>query len=331
MSEKTSAAGRPAPSGGVPAFAMTFPGQGSQSVGMLAALAVAFAQVEETFAEASEVLGYDLWALTQEGPESALARTVHTQPAMLSAGVAVWRVWCAAGGPRPDVALGHSLGEYSALVCAEAIGFADAVRVVAARGRFMQEAVPDGEGAIAAILGLSDAEVEAICAEAAEGRVVQAVNFNAPGQVAIAGHADAVERAIVLARSRGARRAVPIAMSVPSHCRLMRPAADRLREVLDATPVKRPSLAVINNVDVAVYEDPSRIRDALVRQVYNPVRWVEAVRAARARGVVTAVESGPGRVLSGLNKRIEKDMQTFTVHDPATLEGALRALTQAPP
>lgn len=307
-------------------LAFTFPGQGSQSVGMLATLGAAHDEVRATFDEAGEALGYDLWQLVQRGPEEQLARTEYTQPAMLAAGVAVWRVWQAAGGREPDMAAGHSLGEYSALVCAGALHFADAVRLVAARGRFMQEAVPAGQGAIAALLGLDDTVVRVVCAEAAQGQVVQPVNFNAPGQVVVAGHARAVDRAIEGARARGARRAVRIAMSVPSHCDLMKPAAARLLELLSAVQIAPPRIPVIHNVDVAPHAHADEIREALRRQVYSPVRWVECVQALVAHGVQCLVEPGPGRVLTGLSKRIARDVATYAVHDPDSLAMALAAL-----
>ena len=302
-----------------------FPGQGSQAVGMLAELAKAFPSVEETFAEASAVLAYDLWHLVQQGPAEELNRTDRTQPAMLAAGVAVWRVWNEKGGATPALMAGHSLGEYTALVCAGALDFADAVRLVTERGRFMQEAVPAGEGAMAAILGLDDQAVRAICQDAAGGEVLAAVNFNSPGQVVIAGHAAAVERAIAAAKAAGAKRALPLPVSVPSHCPLMAPAAERLAKLLETVELRSPQIPVINNVDVVAEDDPQRIKEALVRQLYNPVRWVEVIQAMAARGVDTVVECGPGKVLAGLNRRIDRAMKALPVFDPATLETALAA------
>lgn len=290
---------------------------------MLAELAKAYPQVQPTFAEASDVLGYDLWRLVQEGPEAHLNRTDRTQPAMLAAGVAVWRVWQAQGGLAPTFMAGHSLGEFTALVCAGALRFVDAIGVVARRGEFMQEAVPQGRGAMAAILGLSDDEVRAVCADAAQGEVVEAVNFNSPGQVVVAGDAAAVERAMEAAKSRGAKRAVTLPVSVPSHCELMRPAAGRLSVLLQEVAIERPFVPVIHNVDVATHDDPVEIRQALIHQLYCPVRWVETVARMSMEGVTRIVEAGPGKVLTGLNKRISKDTATYGVYDPATLAAAL--------
>ena len=305
---------------------IVFPGQGSQSVGMLKELAAAFAEVEQTFAEASEALGEDLWAIVQDGPAEKLNSTEITQPAMLAAGIAVWRVWQGQGGPQPAVMAGHSLGEYSALVAAGSLDFDHAVRLVAERGRLMQEAVPAGTGAMAAILGLDDEAVIQVCADAAEGDVVEAVNFNSPGQVVVAGHKSAVERAVALATERGAKRAVMLPVSVPSHCALMKPAAERLAEILEDIPVQAPAIPVINNVDVEMPTDPDAIRDALVRQLDHPVRWVETIRCMQAEGVDTLIESGPGKVLVGLNKRIERRMPALPVYDPDTLAAALEAV-----
>jgi len=307
-------------------LAFIFPGQGSQSVGMLSALAEVSPVVQSTFASASEVLGYDLWALTQNGPDDALNRTDRTQPAMLSAGVAVWRVWQQRGGARPAYMAGHSLGEYTALVCAGVLSFEQAVAAVAERGRYMQEAVPAGQGAMAAILGLDDAAVIAACEAAAQGEVVSAVNFNAPGQVVIAGASAAVARAVELAKQAGAKRAVVLPVSVPSHCSLMRPAAERLAAHLEQLDFRAPAIPVINNVDVAATQDPRAIREALVRQLVSPVRWVETIQSLAQCGVSAAVECGPGKVLAGLNKRIARDMTALPVFDPASLDEALAAL-----
>ncbi len=304
-----------------------FPGQGSQSVGMLKELAEAFGEVEQTFAEASAALDEDLWAIVQNGPAEKLNSTEITQPAMLSAGIAVWRVWQARGGASPAVMAGHSLGEYTALVAAGSLAFEHAVRLVAERGRLMQEAVPAGSGAMAAILGLDDEAVIQICAAAADGEVVEAVNFNSPGQVVVAGHKDAVERAVALASERGAKRAVMLPVSVPSHCALMKPAAEKLAAILEDIPVQAPAIPVINNVDVAMPRDPDAIRDALVRQLYHPVRWVETIRAMQAEGVETLIECGPGKVLVGLNKRIERRMPALPVFDPDTLAAALETVS----
>jgi [acyl-carrier-protein] S-malonyltransferase len=310
-------------------LAFTFPGQGSQSIGMLAELAADYPQVQESFAEASEVLGYDLWELSQHGPEARLNATEQTQPAMLAAGVAVARAWQAAGGAAPMLAAGHSLGEYAALVCAGSLAFADAVALVASRGRFMQEAVPEGQGAIAALLGLDDAQVLEVCESITNrgaGSIVSAVNFNAPGQVVIAGHAQAVENAIVLAEKTGARKAIKLPMSVPVHCELMEPARARLVAKLDEVSVNAPAFPVIHNADNQSHEDAAAIRAALAQQLTKPVRWVESVAALRARGASVLIEPGPGRILTGLNKRIDRSLKTMAVHDSASLDKALAEL-----
>ncbi|MBI5463177.1 MAG: ACP S-malonyltransferase [Gammaproteobacteria bacterium] len=306
-------------------LAIVFPGQGSQSIGMLAELAGTHADVQATFAEASNVLGYDLWALTQNGPESDLNQTDRTQPAMLAAGVAVWRVWCKQGGAQPAFMAGHSLGEYTALVCAGSLAFTDGIRLVAERGRRMQEAVPAGVGAMAAILGLEDAQVRQACTEAAQGEVVQAVNFNSPGQVVIAGHKAAVERACEQAKALGAKRAVPLAVSVPSHSSLMQPAAEAFANTLAATAIQVPQIPVVHNADVLAHTTPDAIRDALIRQIYNPVRWVETVHYLGAQGITRIVEAGPGKVLVGLNKRIDKNIASVAAFDSASLTEALAA------
>lgn len=306
-------------------LAFLFPGQGSQSVGMLADIAQSTPVIQETFAEASDALGFDLWSLVQQGPEETLNQTTHTQPAMLAAGVAMWRGWQANGGQQPMVMAGHSLGEYTALVCAGALGFADGIRLVAQRGQLMQQATPAGVGAMAAILGLDDAKVIEVCQSAAGHEVVSAVNFNSPGQVVIAGHRGAVERATELAKAAGAKRAVLLPVSVPSHCALMKPAADRLAEVIAGLAINEPDIPVINNVDVAVETTADAIRAALVRQLYSPVRWVETVQRIKAMDVATAIECGPGKVLAGLNKRIERDMNVIAMYDAETLSQALSA------
>ena len=307
-------------------FAITFPGQGSQSVGMLAELAALHPAIRETFEEGSDALGLDLWALSQKGPGETLNETRNTQPAMLCAGVAVHRLLARQATARPIVMAGHSLGEYAALVAAGAMPLGDATRLVAERGRLMQEAVPAGTGAMAAILGLDDDAVRAACAEAAQGQVVEAVNFNSPGQVDIAGHADAVDRAVALATAAGARRAVRLDVSVPSHCALMRPAAERLATALGAVPLEPPQTPVLHNVSVDEARDAAAIADALVAQLYSPVRWVETVRALGARGATAIVEAGPGKVLSGLVRRIDKSLTALPVLDPATLDQALEAI-----
>ena len=312
-------------------FAALFPGQGSQSIGMLSGLAESCAQVRSTFDEASHALRYDLWALVQVGPEERLNATEQTQPAMLAAGVAAWRCWAARGGPLPGIAAGHSLGEYSALAAFGAIGFEDAVRTVAARGRFMQEAVPEGEGGIAAIIGLDDAAVVEVCAIISEGSGfghVSAVNFNAPGQVAIAGTSAAVDAAIAAATDAGARRAVRLPMSVPVHCPLMAPAAARLEAVLEAIDVRPPSVPVLQNADIAVHSDGAVVRSALVSQIANPVRWRQSVVEMRERGAVVMIEFGPGRVLTGLARRIDRGVAALAVHDGKSLDAALEALEE---
>jgi [acyl-carrier-protein] S-malonyltransferase len=294
---------------------------------MLQALAAVYPRVHQTFDEASEVLQLDLWKLVQEGPEDQLHQTQNTQPAMLTAGVAVWQVWQSEGGTEPAVMAGHSLGEYSALVCAGALEFVDAVGLVAERGRFMQEAVPEGAGGMAAILGLDDEQVRGVCAEAAGPEVVAAVNYNSPGQVVIAGDKAAVVRACELAKSAGAKRALPLPVSVPSHCALMQPAAERLRERLAAVNWQAPRIPVLHNVDVSEAGDSASIRDKLTQQLYSPVRWVETIQAIAGRGIYDMIEAGPGKVLTGLNKRIDKRLTSLAVFDPDGLSTALEAVT----
>jgi len=306
-------------------IAFVFPGQGSQAVGMLSAFAAIEPTVLETFAEASDVLGYDLWELCQSGPDEVLRQTENTQPAMLTAGVATWRIWQRHGGARPAFTAGHSLGEYTALVCAGSLAFRAAVDIVRYRGQVMQHAVPLGSGAMAAILGLDDAAVEAVCDEAADGEVVVAANYNAPGQVVIAGHTSAVDRAIERARGRGAKRALRLPVSAPSHSPLMRPAAEQLLERLRQIEIRKPQEVEVYAVDLGRHTDPQRIAEALVEQLYKPVRWVDTVRDMIARGAQVFVECGPGKVLTGLNRRIErnKDIATVAIEDPASLEQAL--------
>ncbi|HEB91949.1 MAG TPA: [acyl-carrier-protein] S-malonyltransferase [Gammaproteobacteria bacterium] len=306
-------------------FAFIFPGQGSQSVGMLAGLAARHAQVTETFAEASEALGYDLWKIVQEDPAETLNQTHITQPAMLAAGIAVCRVWRARGGMQPAVMAGHSLGEYTALVAAGSLSLADAVSLVADRGRYMQEAVPTGVGAMAAILGLDDALVIRVCEQATQGEVVSAVNFNSPGQVVVAGHKAAVERAVELAKAAGAKRALMLPVSVPSHCRLMMPAAEKLAERMADIEFSAPMVPVYNNVDVATENDADAIRAALKRQLFSPVRWMETIQALADAGVDTVVECGPGKVLTSLNKRIDRGMAALVTLDADSLAKALSA------
>ncbi len=310
-------------------IAIVFPGQGSQSVGMLGELAAAWPLVGETFAEASDTLGMDLWQVASEGPRELLDRTDITQPAMLAAGVAVWRVWNQAGGPAPAWMVGHSLGEFTALVCAGALGYADAIALVAQRGRFMQEAVPAGAGAMAAVLGLADDQIAAVCAQAAQGGILEPVNFNSPGQVVIAGEAAAVERGIAAAKAAGAKRAILLPVSVPSHCALMRPAAERLAVILAAITLEAPRIPVLHNVTVDAVADPTAIRERLVRQLYSPVRWVETVRCLADQGVGLLLEAGPGKVLTGLTKRIDDRLEALAVLDPKGLALALEATNHA--
>ena len=308
-------------------FAMVFPGQGSQAVGMLAELAEQFSIVEETFKQASEVLGYDLWSLVQHGPADELNKTWQTQPALLAASVAVYRVWQQQYPQlQPTLMAGHSLGEYSALVCAGAIDFQDAVKLVELRGKLMQQAVPEGAGAMYAIIGLDNDSIIKACQNAEQGEIVSAVNFNSPGQVVIAGAKAAVERAAVLCKEAGAKRALPLAVSVPSHCALMKPAADQLAVSLESIAVKSPAVAVINNVDVKTENDAQAIRHALVRQLYSPVRWTETVEKMATNGIEVLVEIGPNKVLNGLTKRIADNLQAVSVNDPASLSAVEQLL-----
>ncbi|MBD9512248.1 ACP S-malonyltransferase [Pseudomonas sp. PDM22] len=305
-------------------LAFVFPGQGSQSLGMLAELGAQHAIVRDTFAEASAALGYDLWALVQDGPEERLNQTDKTQPAILTVSIALWRLWQSEGGVQPAYVAGHSLGEYSALVAAGSLAFADAVKLVERRGQLMQEAVPAGTGGMAAILGLEDADVLAACAESAQGEVVSAVNFNAPGQVVIAGAAKAVERAIEACKARGAKRAVALPVSVPSHCELMRPAAERFAEAVEAVQWQMPQIALVQNVTAQVPVDLAALKRDLLAQLYSPVRWVESVQLLAEKGVTDLVECGPGKVLAGLNKRCAKGVTTHNL-DSADAFGAARA------
>jgi len=305
-------------------LAMVFPGQGSQSVAMQADLAAEFPEVRATYAEASEQLGYDLWQLVQEGPKEKLDETVVTQPAMMSAGVATWRVWQKSGGEQPVLVAGHSLGEYTALVCAGAIEFAEAVKLVKRRAELMQQAVPAGDGAMAAILGLDNETVLSVCRDAEEGQVVQAVNFNSPGQVVIAGARSAVERAAELAKNAGARRALLLSVSVPAHCELMKPAAEKLADALAEVELAVPSIPVICNTDAVIYESAEKVRDGLRRQLFNPVRWTETIELMIASGATKIIECGPGKVLAGLTRRIDKSMSSACIDSPAALESALQ-------
>lgn len=294
---------------------------------MLADFAAAYPRVQKTFAIASEVLGYDLWQLTQTGSAAELNLTDKTQPAMLAAGVALWHIWQERDGAQPALLAGHSLGEYTALVCAGALEYADAIALVAARGRYMQEAVPAGEGAMAAILGLGDDQVMEVCRAAAENEVVAAVNFNSPGQVVVAGTASAVARAVSIAKALGAKRAQLLAVSVPSHCILMRPAAERLAQRLQEIVINTPRIPVINNADVAIYADPESIRAGLIRQIHSPVRWADIIRKMASEGVKTLIECGPGKVLAGLVKRIEPGITAFNMSDLSQFENSLNHVT----
>lgn len=304
-----------------------FPGQGSQKIGMLAELAAEFPVVGQTFAEASSVLGYDLWSLVQTGTQDEINLTERTQPLLLTASVAVWRAWQEKNGTRPALMAGHSLGEWSALVCAGVVDFKDAVRLVQQRGKFMQEAVPAGQGAMAAIIGLDDALILDACKKAEQGEVVAAVNFNSPGQVVIAGTATAVERASVLCKEAGAKRALPLPVSAPFHTELMRPAADRLAEQIAATIFSVPEIPVVHNVTAEVETNPEKIKALMIEQIYSPVRWVECVNTMTAKGIAITLECGPGKVLSGLNKRINTDLVTVSVEKPEELLAALTDLT----
>ena len=308
-------------------FAMVFPGQGSQTVGMLAELAGDYPIVQETFKQASEVLGYDLWQLVQEGPAEELNKTWQTQPALLTASVAVYRVWQQKyPALKPEVMAGHSLGEYSALVCAGVLDFQDAVKLVELRGKLMQQAVPEGTGAMYAIIGLDNDAIINACKQAEQGEVASAVNFNSPGQVVIAGAKAAVERAAALCKEAGAKRALPLAVSVPSHCALMKPAADQLSVSLESITLKAPVVAVLNNVDVKAETDAVAIRNALVRQLYSPVRWTETVEKMAQNGVEVLVEVGPGKVLNGLAKRIVDSLQAVSVNDVKSLDSVEEVL-----
>ncbi|MGI5309677.1 ACP S-malonyltransferase [Rheinheimera sp. WS51] len=304
-------------------LAIVFPGQGSQSVGMLAELYQQHDIVKQTFSEASAALGYDLWALVTNGPEADLNETHRTQPALLTASVAVWRLWQQQNGQQPAYFAGHSLGEYSALVCAGVLTLTEAVTLVEKRGQYMQLAVPAGVGAMSAIIGLDDAAIVQACEQAAQGEVVAAVNYNSPGQVVIAGHKAAVERAGELCKAAGAKRALPLPVSVPSHCELMRPAAEKLLVDLNQLNFSGTKVPVVNNVDVVAATDSAEIKDALVRQLYSPVRWTETIEFLASQGVNQVLEFGAGKVLTGLIKRIDKTISTAAVGDQASLESAL--------
>lgn len=308
-------------------IAIVFPGQGSQSLGMLGDLAEIYPQIQATFQEASNTLGRDLWSLAQEGPTEEINQTKNTQPLILTASVAMWRVFQSTLEISPESMAGHSLGEYTALVCAGSLDFIDAVKLVEQRAIFMQQAVPEGEGAMAAVLGLSVAELTSICDQASQGDIVSAVNFNAPGQVVIAGNTAAVNRAIELAKEQGAKRALPLPVSVPSHCALMMPAAEKLLETMADVSFSSPIIPVLHNTDVALHNDAAEIKKALSKQLHTPVRWVETVEALVSSGVDTVIECGPGKVLSGLNKRIEKSLALYSLGDERSFNKTLEELS----
>lgn len=300
-------------------LAMVCPGQGAQHVGMLSDLATAFPIVEQTFGEASAVLGYDLWQLTQQGPTETLNSTRQTQPALLASSVAIYRVWLTQGGRVPTMMAGHSLGEYSALVCAGVIDFTEAIQLVALRGELMQQATPENSGAMQAIIGLGDIDIQQACEVSAQGQVVAPVNFNSPGQVVIAGDKAAVERAGMACKAAGAKRVLPLPVSVPSHCVLMKPAAEKLAQTLKTITLNLPLFPIVNNVDVKCEASPESIRSALVRQLYNPVRWIDCVRFMVLQGVTSLLEIGPGKVLTGLTKRIADSLTATAVNDCSSL------------
>tara|TARA_R110000822_G_scaffold159476_19_gene299395 strand:- start:30098 stop:31033 length:936 start_codon:yes stop_codon:yes gene_type:complete len=304
-------------------LAFVFPGQGSQKIGMLAELSEQYSIVGETFTEASEVLGYDLWDLVQNGSQEEITLTERTQPLLLTASVAVWRVWLQEGGAQPSLMAGHSLGEWSALVCAGVVEFKDAVRLVRNRGAYMQEAVPAGEGAMAAIIGLDDELIKSICADACQGEEVAAVNFNSPGQVVIAGNAAAVDRAISGCKEAGAKRALPLPVSAPFHTNLMQPAAERLADEIMATEFSVPQTLVVHNVNAQTEDDPERIKQLMIKQICSPVLWVDCVNTLTANGIDTVVECGAGKVLSGLCKRIDRSLNTHATENTASLTASL--------
>lgn len=309
-------------------LAFVFPGQGSQSVGMMADLNEAHPVVKQTFDEASDTFGQDMWAMAQQGPETLLSQTEITQPIMFVAGVAAWRAWCEATDIRPALMAGHSLGEYTAYVCAGSISLQEGVALVKRRGELMRDACPGGQGKMAAILGLDDEQAIKVCAEAAQGQVVQAVNFNSPGQVVIAGHAEAVDRAIEVAKAAGAKKAMPLAVSVPCHSDLMKPAGEELAEKLRVTAITQPAIPVVNNIDAEIELDPAKIRDKLIAQLYSPVLWVASVNTMSATGITTLVECGPGKVLCGMSKRIVRGMAVSSLQDQAGFASTLEALSQ---
>ncbi len=308
-------------------LAFVFPGQGSQKVGMLSDLAAAYPSLLETFDEASETLGYNMWQLIQQGPQDEINLTERTQPILLTSSFALWRLWQSCSGPTPDLMAGHSLGEWSALVCSGVVKFTDALKIVRARGQYMQQAVPLGEGAMAAIIGLEDPDIIDACAQASGPGMVDAVNFNAPGQVVIAGSSSAVERAIELCKQAGAKRALPLPVSAPFHTSLMRPAADQLSELVSSTTFSAPSIPVVHNVHGQVEDDPHKISALMLEQIYRPVRWVDCVNYLSDSGIADLLEFGPGRVLSGLTKRINRELCASATDDPASFEASLQQYT----
>ncbi len=307
-------------------IAFVFPGQGSQSLGMLAELAASYPTIESTFAEASEALSYDLWQLVQQGPEEELNKTTKTQPALLASSVGTWRVWNQISQNRPAMMAGHSLGEYSALVCSGSLKFMDAIQLVADRGACMQDAVPAGIGSMAAILGLEGGQIEVLCEQAAQGQIVSAANYNSSGQVVISGHKEAVERAVELAKEAGAKRSVILPVSVPSHCALMQKAADQFAERLDAIDFEQPDTPVLYNVDASEHYDANEIKLALQEQLCQPVHWVETIEKMVSKNINTVIECGPGKVLSGLIKRIDRGLNILPIFDSASLEKAIAEL-----
>ena len=310
-------------------LALVFPGQGSQKIGMLAELAAQYSLIEETFNEASDVLGYDMWGLIQSGSQEDINLTERTQPILLASSVAIWRLWNANGGPQPIRLAGHSLGEWSALVCSNVVGFADGLRIVQARGQYMQQAVPVGEGAMAAIIGLDDQTIIDACATATSGDVVNAVNYNAPGQVVIAGSTAAVNRAIENCKEAGAKRALPLPVSAPFHTSLMKPAADKLAEIVGAVDFSAPDVPVIHNVHAQTESDPDNIRKLMLEQIYSPVKWVDCIKQLKQSGADTLIECGPGKVLSGLTKRIDRELQAMATDSVADFDNALTTLNDS--
>ncbi|TVZ38975.1 [acyl-carrier-protein] S-malonyltransferase [Alteromonadaceae bacterium 2753L.S.0a.02] len=311
-------------------LAFVFPGQGSQKVGMLADLAENHPIVKQTFLEASEVLGYDLWQLVQNGPQEDLNMTEVTQPALLASSVATWRVWQALQGPKPAMMAGHSLGEWSALVCAGVVAFGDAIKLVRLRGKYMQEAVPAGVGAMAAIIGLEDEQVETACSAASNAQdIVAPVNYNSPGQLVIAGHSAAVDAAMLMCKEAGAKRALPLAVSAPFHTQLMTPAAQRLADEIKNTVFKQPEVPVVHNVSAESLDDPAAIQEIIITQIYSAVRWVACVRTLTTAGITATVECGPGKVLSGLNKRIDRSINTLNTDGETALQNSLSALRES--